>query len=210
MLPDKLQALLDQTDGEREITAFLKKHPTIVLDAFVKFGDGSCVVPDFPFGTEFKADFVALAPFSGGWEIHFIELEPPDERLFNSDGTAARRLNQAIAQVGEWRTFIEKNRPAVLRDLVRFAKDKDLIMGPRENEPTCHVGWPIDHRRAVHILHYNIVIGRRGELTDQEIERKSAFKENHKVELMTYDRLVEVARSGAFRFRTWNSDSCKG
>jgi hypothetical protein len=201
MLADKLQALLDRTTGEREVTAFLKKHPAIVLDALVRFGDGSCVVADFPFGTEFEADFVALAPFSGGWEIHFVELEPPNARLFNSNGTAARRLNQAIAQVSEWRTFIEKNRPAVLRDLVRFAKDRDLIRGPREEEPTCHVGWPIDHRRATHILHYDIVVGRRGALTDEEIERKSSFKENHKVEVMTFDRFVEAARSRESRFR---------
>jgi hypothetical protein len=26
-------------------------------------------------------------------KIHFVELEPPNARLFNSDGTAARRLN---------------------------------------------------------------------------------------------------------------------
>ena len=122
MLADKLHALLGRTKGKREVTAFLKKHPSVVLDALVRFGDGNCVVADFPFGTEFKADFVALAPFSGGWEIHFVELEPPDVRLFNSDGTAAKRLNRAIAQVSEWRTFIEKNRPTVLRDLYPFCK----------------------------------------------------------------------------------------
>jgi hypothetical protein len=83
MLADKLQALLGRTKGEREVTAFLKEHPSVVLDALVRFGDGNCVVADFPFGTEFKADFVALAPFSGGWEIHFVELEPPNARLFN-------------------------------------------------------------------------------------------------------------------------------
>jgi hypothetical protein len=32
---------------------------------------------DFPFGTDFVADFVGLGPFSGSWDIHFIELEPP-------------------------------------------------------------------------------------------------------------------------------------
>jgi hypothetical protein len=200
MIADKLQALLAKTKGERDVTAFLKKHPSIVLDALVRFGDGSCVVADFPFGTEFKADFAVLAPFSGGWEVHFVELEPPDARLFNSDGTAARRLNQAIAQVSEWRTFIEKNRATVLRDLTRFAKERDLIRGPREQEPTCHVGWPIDHPRAAHIRHYDIVIGRRSDLSDQEIERKSAFKENHQIEVMTFDRFLEAARNSDRKF----------
>jgi len=195
MIADMLEALLAKTEGEREITAFLKKHPAILLDALVRFGDGSCVVADFPFGTEFKADFAVLAPFSGGWEVHFVELEPPDAHLFNADGTAAKRLNQAIAQVSEWRTFIEKNRSTVLRDLTRFAKDRDLVRGPREQEPTCHVGWPIDHPRAAHIRHYDIVIGRRNTLSDQEVERKSAFKENHQIDVMTFDRLLEAARN---------------
>jgi hypothetical protein len=142
MLADELTSLLDRTDGEREVAAFLKAHPILVLRALVRFGDGSCVLSEFPLGTEYKTDFVVLAPFSGGWEIHFVELEPPTERLFNADGMMAKRLNKANSQIDSWRTFFTKNRDTVLHDLSRFAKERDLIRGPRKDEPTCHVGWP--------------------------------------------------------------------
>lgn len=165
-----------------------------MLRALVRFGDGLCVVSEFPLGTEFRADFVILAPFSGGWEIHFVELEPPKERLFNQDGTMAKRLNKANSQIDSWRTFFEKNRPTVLRDLARFAKDRDLISGPRENEPTCHVGWPLYHPKSWLHLHFDIIIGRRSELTDAELEAKAAFRDHHKIDVMTYDRLIDAAR----------------
>jgi hypothetical protein len=32
----------------------------------------------FPFGTDHRADFVVLAPLSGGFDVQFIEMEPPN------------------------------------------------------------------------------------------------------------------------------------
>jgi hypothetical protein len=98
-LADEPQKLVDETTAEGEVAAFLKVRPWIILDALVRFGDGSCVVCEFAFGAESRAGFVALAPLSGGSDLHFVELEPPAERLFNSDGTAAKRMNRAISQV---------------------------------------------------------------------------------------------------------------
>jgi hypothetical protein len=121
-------------------------------------------------------------------------LEPPTERLFNSDGTAAKRLNKAIAQVDAWRTFIEKHRLTVLRDLARFAQERDLVRGPRKEEPTCHLGWPLYHPRSVLIRHFDVVIGRRPALSERDAESKAAFKENHGIEVMTLDRFVDGAR----------------
>lgn len=190
----KLTSLLETASGEREVAAFLKQFPQIVLRAVVRFGDGTCVVSEFPFGTEYRADFVVLAPFSGGWEIHFVELEPPSERLFNADGTMAKRLNKATAQIDSWRMFIDQNRRTVLHDLARFAKERDLLHGPREKEPTCHVGWPLYHPRSCLLFQYDIVIGRRGQLSDQTLQAKGSFRDNHKVEIMTYDRLIDIAR----------------
>lgn len=194
MIADELQKIIETSNGEGEVSAFLKRHPLIVLQGVVRFGDGSCVVAEFPFGNEHRADFVALAPFSGGWEIHFIELEPPNERMFTKEGVMAKRLNKASSQVDSWRIFIEKNRETVLRDLARYAKDKDLIRGPRDSEPTCHVGWPLYHPKSWLHIHYDIVIGKRSDLSHRDIEAKSAFKENHNTELMTYDRFITAAR----------------
>jgi hypothetical protein len=98
-------------------------------------------------------------PVSGGWEINFVEMEPPTASLFNADGSTAKSLNRARAQIADRRTFIEKNRATVVRDLSRFAQQKDLVLGPRDREPTCHVGWPMHHPRSTLMFSYNIVIG---------------------------------------------------
>ncbi len=112
-----------------------QKHPRVLLAAFSGFGDGRLVVAEFPLGSEYRADFVTLSPFSGGWEINFVEMEPPTARLFNADGSAAKSLNRARAQIADWRTFVEKNRTAVVRDLARFAQEKDLVLGARDHGP---------------------------------------------------------------------------
>ena len=194
LLAKQLDEILKKDHGERAVAAFLKKEPSLVLRGLVRFGDGNYVVSEFPFGTEYRADFVALAPFSGGWEIHFVELEPPVGKLFNADRTMAKRLNKAVSQIDSWRIFIEKNRPTVLHDLARFVQERDLIRGPRENEPTCHVGWPLYHPRTSLLLRFDVIIGRRSALSDAEMEAKAAFKDSHGIEIITYDRFLDAAR----------------
>jgi len=134
-----------------------------------------------------------LRHFQVAGRFTFIELEPPNERMFTNEGVMAKRLNRASSQVDSWRIFIERNRDTVLRDLARYAKDKDLIRGPSESEPTCHVGWPLYHPKSWLHIHYDIVIGKRSNLSPRDIEAKSAFKENHNTELMTYDRFIDAA-----------------
>ena len=151
------------------------------------------MVREFPFGTEFRPDFVTLGPFSGAFEIHFIEMEPPSARLFNSDGTMAKHLNRAVRQINAWQTFLEKNRPTVLRDMSRFFAERELVWH-RGSEPTCSAGWSLTHPRMTFHWNYDIVIGRRDNLSAIDIERKAAFRKNQGIEVMTYDRLLEACQ----------------
>lgn len=194
MIAPQLEKILNNTKGEREIAEYLKANPWILLRAVVCFGDACYLVDEFPLGNEYRADFVAFAPFSGGWEIRFIELEPPDASIFNQDGTLAKKMNKANLQIDTWRHYITKNRDIVLRDLSRYAQNKDLVRGKSESKPTCHVGWPMYHPRSAVSFRFDIVIGRRADLTDKQLELKGSFKDNHKINIMTYDRLIEKAR----------------
>lgn len=72
-------------------------------------------MPEFQFGTDFKADFVLFAPFSGGFDIYFVEVEPPNEPLYTKKGIPAARLAGAINQVQAWKIFVDANRDAVIR-----------------------------------------------------------------------------------------------
>jgi hypothetical protein len=90
--------------------------------------------------------------------------------------------------------FIEKSRPTMMRDLARFARERDLVRGPRREEPTCHLGWPLYQPGSVHIRRYDVVIGRRAALSERDAESEAPFKESHKIEVMTFDRFVDGAR----------------
>src|SRR5437870_2519706 len=109
----KLESILDSASTERPLLSWFKRNPLVLTRTFpfTRY-----LAAEFPFGTDFRADFVALGPFSGGWDVYFIELEPPNTPLFTKSGTPARRLARAISQVDTWRIFIEHNRNCVLRD----------------------------------------------------------------------------------------------
>ena len=77
-LASKFESLLDSANAERPLLSWFKRNPSVLADMFPIVG---YLAADFPFGTDFVADFVGLGPFSGGWDIHFIELEPPNARL---------------------------------------------------------------------------------------------------------------------------------
>jgi hypothetical protein len=152
------------------------------------------VAAEFQFGTDYRADFVALGSFSGGFSVHFIELEPPDAQLFTRSGMAAKRLNEAISQVDSWRAFIEKHRDSVLHELSKHIQNHQLIFDPMDYEPTDNFGLPLYHPRACLYWHYHVVIGRRRRLTEEELEKKASFLKHHNIHLMTYDRLLDAAK----------------
>ncbi|MFZ5493947.1 MAG: Shedu anti-phage system protein SduA domain-containing protein [Verrucomicrobiota bacterium] len=173
---------------------FLKNHPWVIAESFHKIADANYVVSEYPFGSDYRADFVVLGGYSGGWEIHFIELEPPDAPLFTRSGAMAKRLNSAFHQVDCWRIFIDQNRQDVLRELSKFAMRRDLLRGPRAEEPTDSVGWRLDHPKSSLHFYFDVVIGRRDALDRDELVRKAAFGANHRIEVMTYDRFIPAIR----------------
>lgn len=192
MIRDELQQILEESSGERELCAYLKKHPWILLHSMTVMGDASGLIAEFPLGNQFKVDFLVLAPFSGAFELRLIEVESPDAKIFNKDGSLAKRANKALEQINSWQQYTKKNRDAFLRDLSRYTKSHDLVRD-RDSEPTCHVGWPLYHPRMALMIDYDIIVGRRADLDDRQIELKAEFKENRGVQIATCDRLLRGA-----------------
>jgi hypothetical protein len=111
-----LTAALGKGQDERPVARWLKQNPLVISHSIGGEGFANMVADEFRFGTDYRADFVALGSFSGGFSVHFIELEPPSVQLFTRSGRAAKRLNEAISQVDSWRAFIEKHRDSVLHE----------------------------------------------------------------------------------------------
>ncbi|MDR1284219.1 MAG: DUF4263 domain-containing protein [Opitutaceae bacterium] len=188
---EQLEEILSQDDGERALCTFLKENPYILRDSLQYLGNPSRVIAEFPLGTEYYADFVVIAPFSGAIEIRFIEVEPPASTFFNRDFSLAQRTNKAVEQINSWKIYVEKNRPQLIRDLERYAKKKDLIREHSEDEElTCTAGWNIHNPRMSLYFSYTILMGRRSSLTDEMLERKASFDKNMGVSLVSCDRLI--------------------
>jgi hypothetical protein len=188
-LATPFSALLESASNERPILAWLKKNP-LVLTRAIPFGH--YVTSEFPFGSDFKADFVVLGPYSGGIDVHFLELEPANERLFTKRGNTAKRLAGAIAQVDSWKTFIEHERSTVVRELAKYFHLRELIF-KRRAIPCDNCGWRLNDPRLHLNWRFEIVIGRRSEMAEEHLQLKASFWDHHDIEVMTYDRLLQGA-----------------
>jgi hypothetical protein len=100
-LAEELETLIDSSTTERPIVRWLKqKENAWILPLAVKmFPLSKYALPEFCFGTDYRADFVVMGPFSGGFDIQFIEMEPPNVPLFTGAGKPAERFAGALAQV---------------------------------------------------------------------------------------------------------------
>jgi hypothetical protein len=202
---NRLIASIEKNCGEREVHRLLKMFPWVAGNVIQNSG---ChyLISEFSLGNEFRADFVGLKGFSGGWEIHFIELEPPVEKLFKRDETYAPRLAQALKQVEQWKAFVKQpQKEGYLAEQLAIAvRDNDLLRPQwHGKEPTDSVGWPLTHPKSMKLYYYHIIIGRRSSLTEDGLSGKALFRESSGVELITYDRILDTARNVAENVIYW-------
>src|SRR2546426_4364959 len=180
---------------ERDVHTALKTLPRVLWLAFSHGWHENVVLSEFRFGTEYRADFLLLSAHSGAWHATFIELKPPNARLYLKDGTESVPLRRALRQVKDWANWTQKNDGSFRQDLRRALeetakKDRDI-----EKNPSNYSGNRLLDPRTVVFDHYVIVIGRRQELTARDQERRSTESiHTHGLEIATYDRLLDLAR----------------
>jgi hypothetical protein len=190
---EALERVINSEGSERTVLAWLKKEENawILPQALAVSQVAAYAVPEFPFGTDYRADFVIMVPFSGGFEVHFVEMEPPNEPLFTQKGNPASRLAGALSQVRAWKTYVENNRGMVLRELSKFAEKAELLWG-RKSEILCRVSSPSPRR--VHHLAIPYPDRTKSRVTDKQLAAKAAFFKQDGVDVVTYDRLIDAAK----------------
>ena len=97
-----------------------------------------------------------------------------------------------MGQIDSWRSYEAKNRDFLLRELSKLGQSNELVCG-HDEEPLDTCGWPLYHPKSWLHWHYHIVIGRRGDLSDDDMSKKASFLSHHDIEIMTYDRLLDAA-----------------
>jgi hypothetical protein len=207
-LAEELETLIDSSTSEHPIVQWLKqKENACILPLAVKmFPLGKYALPEFSFGTDYRADFVVMGRFSGGFDIQFIEMEPPNVPLFTRAGIPAKRFAGALSQVRDWKAYVEKNRGIVLKELAKSAEKEALLLtrwirNPKGSFSSRSPYSPLSiyHPEAGFNWDYHIVIGRRTSLSEEHLGKKAAFHNTDSVEVMTYDRLIDAAKA-------WDTD----
>ncbi len=200
--PDDLTAAfltaLKSSTGERKMHLFFKQHPALIYQHTVPCGGhDDYVISEFEIGNEYKADFVVLNSYSGGWDIAFIELEPVGAKLFNKDRTPSRELRSAIRQIDDWRRFIRQSQDYFLKQLTRAAQRSDLLHPELERgsrEPISGPGWTLRDTRNTFSYSYQIVIGRRANFSALDNELRGSYRTDHDVDIASYDRFLPSER----------------
>ncbi|MEK7674706.1 MAG: Shedu anti-phage system protein SduA domain-containing protein [Verrucomicrobiota bacterium] len=197
MLVDDLNSALNASDGERDVAAFLRKNPEVVLWAFCKQGGHSMfVLHEFPIGIAYKADFVVPFSYSGTWEVFFVELEPVLDRVITKAGRPTQRLSSAVSQIGDWRDSVERNRPAIQRDLSDWCVRKDLLRFRKSKRPPSnYTGDLLKDPDSFIRFHYHVVIGRRSEITQEARRKLNQYRYSGAIEIRSYDLFLDIAEN---------------
>lgn len=193
--PEDLRALLDSEPSEHQISKFLAKYPWTIYWTFcVSGGHRKYLFREFALGEKYKADYVLVHTNSSGFYVSFIELKPVDDIVFTKSRTPSRALSTAIRQVCDWKEYAQKNHYAFREALLRGAKTKNLLA--KKGNVTLGAEYA-EHELLIANAHIyidcHIVIGRRDVTSPENQLMKNRFQQDHKIELLSYDRFLDVA-----------------
>jgi hypothetical protein len=160
---------------EQDVHAFLEMNP-ITLIQHLGGGHGRWVISKQRLGCEHVTDFIIGERDSSGYEWHAVELESPNVMMFTKAGKPSARLNDAILQILDWRSWLKNNQ--------RYAA-----------APATENG--LDLRQISPNLKALIVIGRRKE-NEKAAKRRRQLQENLNIQIHSYDFLLDNARRAAF------------
>ena len=196
MRGERIKYILENTTGERDIAKFLADYPSIMRWAVCKTGGHmTYVLKEFPFGSQYKADFLVPMSYSGMWEVNLIELEPHDDMVITKEGIPSNRLNKALSQIHEWRDYIEKYPLAFRNDLANWCKKKDLL-GIEENniEPSNFTGDLLRSPETYIKYNYFIFIGNRDNIDSEKRKRMNRIYSDG-IKVHSYGRIVDISRN---------------
>ena len=191
--PSEFSTFLEKEKGERGISKFLSNRPEILYWTFCRAG-GHCryVFREFPLGSQYLVDYVVLNSYSGLWEVMFIELEPVDDCIFTKAKVPSKRFAGAIKQVDDWAEYFDMNKAQVRADLVKWAKEKDILGYDDADIMSNNSGDYLADPESFLKDSYHIIIGLRNKVSRESHKRKATYTSKHGIEVMSYDRIQDL------------------
>jgi len=184
----------DPKSTERDTHRFLKKYPRIIIDLFNASWNYYICVPEFRFGTDYRADFLVLSADSVVWHAVFIELEAPHDEIYLKNETPSEALRIAQKQIAQWETYFSNHIGTVRREIAKVLKNKDVGAQNKLGRLAVDAHIEIAHPDTSIWDKYHIVIGRRSmrynEKTGEPVPG-SGYGES----IVTYDRLLDKLKA---------------
>jgi Domain of unknown function (DUF4263) len=177
---------------EESAKQFLKLNSQLVYYKFETIGGhAEYVLSEFPLGSSFVADFVVAVKYSGAWNIHFIELEPPKDMVITKARVASKRLAGGLQQLRDWRDYISQNEVQVKEDLNRWFEKRDIL------KPSERYKAPSLKSRGDHIRYkYHLVIGRRASVEEGgKRASMNSIQSDGMFTISTYDKFLDIAKA---------------
>lgn len=169
----EFERLLDNEAGENALHDHLARNPFILSQQLPHCHH---VVSKPRLGSEYIPDFLLPEMHSGGTDWYLIELEPCDAKLVTASGQLAERVRGAIQQIKDWKTWLKNNLDYARRPLAQNG------LGLEDMESTARA-W--------------IIVGRRAAVTERFNTLRNQVWENDRIQIMSYDRIVEWAKQRA-------------
>ena len=189
----KLRRILDDPSAtERDAQELLKSYPMLMVRLFNVSWNYYLAVPEFPLGTDFRADFLVVSADSGRWHAVFVELKGPNDRIYLKNGLPSKKLRAAQKQLEDWRKVVCGRTDEVKHEIAKVLKRRRVRA---ENKLMGRGGYAHDEILLPDVfLHaqYKIVIGRRSSFVDEPTHHMPP----HPVPgttgmLSTYDRVYD-------------------
>ena len=159
---------LNDAQDERSLQNFLGELPHL-LTCLLPPGRGAWCFDRPRLGSEFIPDFLLCTESSIGKQWLMIELESPMKSPLTRAGVPSQKLNEALAQVRDWRAWLRSN--------VAYAQSQ---LGFENLDAECE---------GV------VVIGRRHSIDARHAVRYRELS-RERTTIMTYDRLVDAMGRG--------------
>jgi hypothetical protein len=160
LLADFKRLLDSEPEREEQLHVFLKANPELLHPTKIQMWS------KLPFGAK-ESDFVFRDAVN---DYVLVELENSTHFLFNKNGHANAKLNEAIGQIMDWKRYLEDNLQTVQRELG--------LDGITSNPDGL------------------VVIGRSSSLSPENRRKLQAMMSNSsKLRIMTYDDVYENAKA---------------
>ncbi|MCQ4128905.1 DUF4263 domain-containing protein [Rhodococcus erythropolis] len=169
---DEFRRALHDAKNEPDMQKFLASRPHLLVQP-LGGGHGRWVIAEKKFGDQFRSDYMIAENSSQGFEWLAVELEGPQQVMFNKDGHPNKSLVHAIQQINDWRGFIESN--------------LQYVRNPRHENG---LGL-VDVHPTVRGL---VIIGRRHETPASTNAARRRLATMNNIDIHSWDWLVERAQ----------------